>query len=55
MLGKYRQDYPDVHISLQTGDAAIALAKLQNREVDIAIDALPANLPHHLDFINIIT
>ncbi len=40
MLAKFRIKYPEIHINLQTGDAAMALAKLQNGEVDISIAAL---------------
>jgi LysR family positive regulator for ilvC len=37
-----------VHINLQTGDAALALTKLQNREVDITVAALPESLPEQV-------
>lgn len=51
---KFRSAHPDVHINLQTGDAALALAKLQNREADITVAALPDNLPEHVKFLNIL-
>jgi LysR family transcriptional regulator, positive regulator for ilvC len=54
ILGKFRQTYPQVHINLQTGDAAMALAKLQNGEVDVTIAAIPDRQQLHLDFIKII-
>jgi LysR family transcriptional regulator, positive regulator for ilvC len=54
ILGKFRQTYPEVHINLQTGDAAMALVKLQNGEVDVTIAALPDKLPPQLEFIKII-
>jgi LysR family transcriptional regulator, positive regulator for ilvC len=54
ILGSFRQNYPEVHINLQTGDAAIALAKLQSGEVDITIAALPDKKPPQLEFIKII-
>lgn len=50
ILGKFRQAHPQVHIHLQTGDAASALVKLQNREVDAAIAALPDKMPSQLVF-----
>ncbi|MCB2181118.1 MAG: HTH-type transcriptional activator IlvY [Desulfobulbaceae bacterium] len=54
ILSKYRENYPQIHISLQTGDAANAITKLQNREVDVTIAALPEKLPAKLEFINIL-
>ena len=50
---QFRAVYPDVHISLQTGDAAQALTRLQNREVDITVAALPDSLPERVDFLDI--
>ncbi|MBF0259629.1 MAG: LysR family transcriptional regulator [Desulfamplus sp.] len=41
ILKKYRQMHPRVQINLETGDAAKALVKLQNGDVDISIAALP--------------
>jgi LysR family transcriptional regulator, positive regulator for ilvC len=54
ILGSFRQTYPEVHINLQTGDAAMALTKLQNGEVDVTIAALPDKRPSQLEFIKII-
>jgi LysR family transcriptional regulator, positive regulator for ilvC len=54
ILGRFRKAYPEVHIKLQTGDAAMALAKLQSGEVDVTIAALPDRLPPQLEFIKII-
>ncbi len=51
---EFRSVYPDVHINLQTGDAALALNKLQNREADITVAALPAQLPEQVTFLNIL-
>lgn len=51
---KFRSVYPEVHINLQTGDAALALTKLQNREVDITVAALPDNLPQRVKFLKIL-
>ena len=50
LLGAFRLAHPQVHIHLQTGDAASALHKLQNREVDLAIAALPEKIPPQLVF-----
>ncbi|WPD21501.1 MAG: HTH-type transcriptional activator IlvY [Candidatus Electrothrix scaldis] len=47
---RFRKAYPQVHLKLQTGDAAAALLRLQNRETDIAIAALPEHLPERIDF-----
>ena len=51
---KFRSAHPEVHINLQTGDAALALNKLQNREVDITVAALPASLPERVEFLKIL-
>ncbi len=51
---KFRSVYPGVNINLQTGDAALALAKLQNREVDITVAALPDVLPERVQFLKIL-
>jgi len=51
---KFRSIHPDVHITLQTGDAALALTKLQNREVDITVAALPDSLPERVKFLKIL-
>jgi LysR family transcriptional regulator, positive regulator for ilvC len=51
---KFRFVHPDVHINLQTGDAALALTKLQNREADITVAALPDTLPQRVEFLKIL-
>ncbi|WP_092223283.1 HTH-type transcriptional activator IlvY [Desulforhopalus singaporensis] len=51
---QFRSTYPKVNVRLQTGDAAKALVKLQNREVDIAIAALPDQRPKAIEFIKLI-
>ncbi len=51
---KFRSVHPGVQINLQTGDAALALTKLQNREVDITVAALPDRLPEQVEFLNIL-
>lgn len=51
---KFRSVHPDVHINLQTGDAAQALSKLQNREVDITVAALPDSLSQRVEFLKIL-
>lgn len=54
ILSCFRQTFPDVQINLQTGDAAMALAKLENDEVDITIAALPESQTKGVDFIKTI-
>jgi LysR family positive regulator for ilvC len=51
---KFRKTHPEIKIHVQTGDAAKALTKLQAREVDISIAALPDHLPEGLDFIEML-
>jgi len=53
ILSKFREVYPEVHINLQTGDAARALVKLQNQEVDLTIAALPDKQPERLIFMKL--
>lgn len=50
----FREAHPDVHIHLQTGDAAMAIGKLQSGEADISIAALPDRQQEILDFIEIV-
>ncbi|ONK09888.1 HTH-type transcriptional activator IlvY [Streptomyces sp. MP131-18] len=45
LLGPLRTAHPRVHISLRTGDAAAALALLDQDEADLAVAALPARVP----------
>jgi LysR family positive regulator for ilvC len=47
---QFRKAYPQIHIKLQTGDAAKALTRLQNREADISIAALPKKVPKRVEF-----
>lgn len=51
---KFRKTHPEIKIHVQTGDAAKALNKLQAREVDISIAALPDQQPEDLDFIELL-
>jgi LysR family positive regulator for ilvC len=51
---KFRKAHPEVMIHVQTGDAAKALTKLQSREVDISIAALPDEQPDGLEFIKLL-
>lgn len=54
IFGRFRKTHPQVMIRVQTGDAARALHKLQTREVDIAIAALPDHQPEGLEFIELV-
>jgi LysR family transcriptional regulator, positive regulator for ilvC len=51
ILNQFRKTHPQVKIRVQTGDAAKALPKLQTRDADIAVAALPDNQPEDIDFI----
>jgi LysR family transcriptional regulator, positive regulator for ilvC len=48
---RFRKAHPQVTIHVQTGDAAKALPKLQTREVDIAVAALPDHQTEEIEFI----
>jgi LysR family positive regulator for ilvC len=54
ILERFRKTHPQVHINLQTGDAAMALARLERGETEVTIAALPDKLPGQLEFIKII-
>jgi LysR family positive regulator for ilvC len=54
ILNTFRRDYPDIHLKLSTGDAAMALARLENGEADITIAALPEQLPSHIRFLKLL-
>jgi len=54
ILERFSKDFADVHINLQTGDAAAAIDKLKGAEADICIAALPDVLPRDLKFKKII-
>jgi len=50
----FKKTHPEVTIHIQTGDAAKAIKKLQTREVDVSIAALPDRQPEGLAFIEIV-
>lgn len=54
VIQRFRTLHPQVHITLQTGDAALALTRLQNRDVDITVAALPKRLPDRVAFLKIV-
>lgn len=54
IFGRFRKTHPQVTIHVRTGDAAKALYKLQTREVDISIAALPESLPQDYRFIELL-
>jgi len=51
---RFRRTYPEVMIHVQTGDAALAITKLQTAEADIAIAALPDRQPAGLEFLELV-
>lgn len=50
LLDTFRKSYPKIHIRLQTGDAAMAIQKVVEGEIDIAVTPLPDTLPKTLQF-----
>ncbi|MGI9538227.1 MAG: HTH-type transcriptional activator IlvY [Desulfocapsaceae bacterium] len=54
IINEFRYDYPDVHLKLSTGDAAMALARLENGEADVTVAALPERLPPHIRFLKLL-
>lgn len=55
IFSRFRRTYPEILIHLQTGDAAMAIGKLQNGEADVSIAALPEQIPEQLEFVEIAT
>ncbi len=53
ILGAFRRRHPGVQIKLQTGDAAEALDRLNDREAQVTIAALPEQLPASVIFIEL--
>ncbi|MDO6763325.1 HTH-type transcriptional activator IlvY [Agarivorans sp. 1_MG-2023] len=53
ILDKYRLSCPNADIKLATGDVAMAVDKVANGEVDIAIAARPDHLPLNIAFASI--
>ena len=54
LLARFRNQFPGIAVKIDTGDAAKALTKLQEEEVDLTIAALPDKLPSNLQYIKII-
>ncbi len=48
LLSRFRQTHPEIHIRLETGYAANALAMLENSAVDVTVAALPERIPRGL-------
>ena len=55
LILQFRRDHPEVNLKLHTGDAALALPKLENGEVDITIAALPERVPARIQFLELLT
>ena len=53
ILDKYRLSCPKADIMLETGDVALAVDKVANGEVDIALAARPEHLPLNIAFASI--
>ncbi|MBV9025182.1 MAG: HTH-type transcriptional activator IlvY [Streptomycetaceae bacterium] len=48
LLASFRTAHPQIRLDLRTGDAAAALARLDEGEVDVAVAGIPARLPQSL-------
>ena len=48
VLQRFRRRHPDVHLELETGDAAGALDRLRDDRVDVSVAAMPDRLPSGL-------
>jgi LysR family positive regulator for ilvC len=50
LIPRFRERHPGVHIRLETGDPAGAIARLQEGRADITVAARPETLPATLEF-----
>lgn len=50
ILDKLHQAHPSIDIKLETGDASLAIQKVINSEVDVALSAKPNHLPTNIAF-----
>lgn len=50
ILRRFRQNYPSVHLQIETGDAADAVKKVEEGSADLAVAANPGNLSSDLLF-----
>ncbi len=53
LLDSFRLKHPYIELKLLTGDPAQAIDKILNDEADIAISAMPENLPSKIEFTTI--
>lgn len=54
IIKRFRRSFPEINLNLTTGDAAMALARLENGEADITIAAVPDRLPRHIVFLKLL-
>ena len=50
ILTRFRREYPDVEITLETGDAANAVQKIEDMDADVAVAARPDHEPGRVVF-----
>lgn len=55
IIRQFRESHPGIHLKIQTGDAASAIKRVTDSEVDIAIAAKPDALPRELEFREVTT
>jgi len=53
LFTQFRTLHPNVHLRLETGDSANALAKVLDGSADIAVAARPAILPRNVQFLTV--
>jgi len=53
VLDKFRLQYPSVEIELSTGDSALSVDKVANKEADISLAARPDKLASRFSFISL--
>lgn len=54
-IERFRPNYPKVALTVETGDAALAIERVVTQQTDIAIAALPDRLPDGVSFTELMT
>ena len=51
LVSRFRQRYPDVAVTLRTGDAEHGLERVMDSEVDAALVPVPSQVPRSVDLV----
>ncbi len=54
ILTRFRAEYQNIEVILETGDAAMAIQRVSEQEIDLAVTPRPDQVPGQLDFLSLI-